>query len=161
MSETALWLVVGTLLVLGLAGTVVPFLPGTPLIFLAALIHAVANDWTPIGGGRLTLLAVLTALGYVLHYVAGGLGARRAGGSRWAVAGALVGAVVGVFFGLPGLLLGPPLGAITGELLKSGDLRLSVRTGIAAAVGIVAGGVASFAIGVTMIGLFLWWVARG
>ena len=161
MTDVALWMVVGVLLVLGLAGTVLPFLPGTPLIFAGALIHAFANDWEPIGFGRLAILAALSALGYVLHYVAGALGTRRAGGSAWAFIGALVGGIVGLFFGLPGLLLGPPLGAIAGELLKSGDLRTSVRTGIAAFLGMLAGAVANFAIGVTMTGLFLWWAGRG
>jgi uncharacterized protein len=161
MTDAALWMVVGGLLILGLGGTVLPFLPGTPLIFAGVLVHAFANDWEPIGIGRLAILATLSALGYALHYVAGALGTRRAGGSAWAFVGALVGGIVGLFFGLPGLLLGPPLGAIAGELLKSGDLRASVRTGIAAFLGMLAGAVANFAIGVTMIGLFLWWVGRG
>ena len=161
MTDVILWVVVGALLVLGLAGTVIPFLPGTPLIFVAALVYAFATDWTPIGFGRLAILAALSALGYVLHYAAGALGTRRAGGSGWAVAGALLGAVVGLFFGVPGLLLGPPLGAIAGELLKSGDVRTSIRTGLAAFIGMIAGAVANFAIGVTMTALFLWWAARG
>jgi len=161
MTDVVLWLVVGVLLLLGLLGTLVPFLPGTPLIVAGALVHAIATDWTPVGLGRLAMLAAMSALGYLLHYLAGALGARHAGGSAWAVVGALGGGIVGLFFGLPGLLLGPPIGAIAGELLKSGDLRTSIRTGIAAFIGMVAGAVANFAIGVTMIALFLWWVARG
>jgi uncharacterized protein YqgC (DUF456 family) len=161
MTEAALWLVVGVLLVVGLLGTVAPFLPGTPLIVLGALVHAVATGWHPITVGRLAILAALAALGHLLHYLAGALGARHAGGGAWAVAGALVGGVVGLFFGLPGLLLGPPLGAISGQLLKSRNLAASVRTGIAAFVGMVAGAVANFAIGVTMIALFVWWLTRG
>ena len=161
MTDVVLWIVIGALLLLGLAGTVVPFLPGTPLIVVAALVHAIAYDWMPVTVTRLLILAALTAVGYALHYAAGALGARGAGGSKWAVAGAIVGGIVGLFFGIPGLLLGPPLGAIAGELLKSGDLRTSVRTGIAAFVGMVAGAIANVAIGVVMIALFLWWVARG
>jgi hypothetical protein len=161
MTDVLLWLIVGTLLVLGLVGTIVPFLPGTPLIVVAALIHAMATGWTPIGVGCLAILAALAAIGYALHYVAGALGAQRAGGSAWAIVGALVGGVVGLFFGIPGLLLGPPLGAIAGELLKGGDLTTSVRTGLATFIGMVAGAVANFAIAVVMIALFLWWVARG
>jgi uncharacterized protein YqgC (DUF456 family) len=156
-----LWVLVGTLLLLGLAGTVVPFLPGAPLIVVAALVHAIATGWTPIGLGRLVILAALAAIGYALHYVAGALGARRAGGSAWAMVGALAGGIVGLFFGIPGLVLGPPLGAIAGELLRGRDVTTSVRTGLATFVGLVAGAVANFAIAVTMIALFLWWVARG
>jgi uncharacterized protein len=161
MTDLVLWLIVGTLLVLGLAGTIIPFLPGTPLIVVAVLIHAIATGWTPIGAGRLVVLAALAALGFVLQHISSALGARHAGGGRWAIVGALVGGIVGLFFGLPGLLLGPPLGAIAGELLKSGDLRSSVRTGLATFAGMAAGAVANFAIAVMMIGLFLWWVTRG
>jgi uncharacterized protein len=161
MSDALLWVIVGALLLLGLAGTVIPFLPGTPLILLAALVHGFATGWSPIGLGRVAILAALAAIAYALHYVAGALGARHAGGSRWAIVGALAGGVVGLFFGLPGLLLGPPLGAVAGEWLKRGDLTTSVRTGLATFVGMVAGAIASFAIAVTMIALFLWWVARG
>src|SRR5262245_58483048 len=130
MTDVVLWLVVGALLVLGLIGTVAPFLPGTPLIVLGALVHAYANDWTPIGPWRLAILAALSVLGYVLHYLAGALGARGGGGSAWGFIGALAGGIVGLFFGLPGLVLGPPLGAIAGEMLKSGDLETSIRTGL-------------------------------
>jgi len=161
VGDVVLWIVIGALLLLGLAGTVLPFVPGAPLIVAAALVHAIASDWMPISVGRLVILAAFSAFGYLLHYAAAALGARGAGGSAWAFAGALGGGVIGLFFGLPGLLLGPPLGAIAGELLKSGDLRTSVRTGIAAFIGMVAGAIANVAIGITMIALFLWWVARG
>ena len=156
-----LWVVVIGLMVLGLAGTVIPFLPGTPLIFVAALVYAIASDWTPIGVGRLTVLAFLAALGYVVPHVAAAVGARHAGGSRWAVGGALVGGVVGMFAGIPGLLLGPLVGAVIGELLNSGNLAGSIQTGVSTFLGMVAGAVANIALAVMMIGLFLLWVARG
>jgi uncharacterized protein YqgC (DUF456 family) len=161
MSDALLWLVVALLLLLGLIGTLAPFLPGTPVIFLGALVHAFATGWTPIGPGRLAILAALAVLAYALHYAAGALGVRRAGGSAWAVVGAVAGAMVGVFFGIPGLFFGPMLGAIAGELLRSGELVTSIRTGVAALIGMLLGAVANFTIAVTMIALFLWWVARG
>jgi len=161
MTDVVLWVIIGALLLLGLAGTIVPFLPGTPLIVIAALVHAIAYDWAPIGWGRLLILSALAALGYAAAHLASAAGARRAGGSGSAVAGAILGGVVGIFFGIPGLLLGPPVGAIAGELLRGGDVATSVRTGLAAFTGMLAGAVANLAIAVMMIGLFLWWVARG
>ena len=157
--DLAIWLVVGTLMLLGLIGTFVPFLPGTPLVFLGALVHGFATGWAPIGPGRLVILGSLAVLAYLLHYAAGALGARHVGGSTLAVVGALIGAVVGMFFGIPGLLLGPPLGAIAGELVKTGEVRTSVRSGLAAFVGMVAGAIANFAVALVMIALFVWWVA--
>ena len=161
MMDLAIWLVVGALMLLGLIGIFVPFLPGTPLIFLGALVHGFATGWTPIGPGRLAILGTLAVLAYLLHYAAGALGARHVGGSGWAVVGALIGAVVGMFFGIPGLLLGPPLGAIAGELVKTGEVRASVRSGLAAFIGMVAGAIANFAIALVMIALFVWWIAGG
>jgi len=156
-----LWLVVIALMLVGLAGTVIPFLPGTPLIFLAVLIYAVATDWTPIGPGGLIFIGLLAALGYVVPHLAVAIGARRGGGSRWAVGGAVIGGFVGIFMGVPGVLLGPLVGAIVGELLHSGNLIASVQTGFSTFLGMVAGAVANIALAVMMIALFLLWVARG
>jgi len=113
------YILVAALLIAGLAGSLLPLLPGTPLILAAALLHGLVTDFSPIGAGRLLMLAALAALAYVLDYVAGAVGAKKFGGSAWAVVGALVGAVVGLFFGPPGLLIGPVVGAVAGELLRA------------------------------------------
>lgn len=155
------FLVVGLLMLAGLAGAVLPFLPGAPLILLGAGIYAVATDFATIGWGRIAILAALAVLGYALHHLAGVIGARRYGGSRWAVAGAVVGVLVGIWFGPLGLLLGPILGAVAGELLWSGDVESSVRSGFGTALGVIAGAIAHFAIAVAMVGLFVWWAWRG
>ena len=158
---TATGVVVTVLMVAGLVGAVVPLIPGTPLIFAGALIHAIATDFTPVGAGRLGILFVLGVSGWAIEHIAGALGARRAGGGRAAVVGALVGAVVGLAFAPLGLLLGPIAGAIGGELLSGRDPAGSVRTGIGTAVGIVLGVAAHVAFAVTMVTLFVWWVWRG
>jgi uncharacterized protein YqgC (DUF456 family) len=147
--------------VLGLVGAVLPFVPGTPLILVGAALYAWVHDFTPVGIGRLAILASLAAVASGLHYVAGAIGARRYGGSGWGVAGALAGAVVGLFFGLPGLVLGPILGAVAGELLRGAGLEGGVRSGLGASVGMLLGVVANVAMGLVMIALFLWWVWRG
>ena len=154
----AIHALVACLLLAGLAGSVLPFLPGTPLIFLGALVHALATDFSPITAGRLLVLAGLTALAYLLEYAGGALGAKTFGGSAWAVVGALVGAVVGLFFGSPGLVIGPMLGAVAAELLKSGELRHSLKAGIGALVGLVLGLFARVTLAFAMVGLFLWWL---
>jgi uncharacterized protein YqgC (DUF456 family) len=157
----AAYLLVAVLIIAGLAGSLLPFLPGTPLIFLGALVYALATDFHPITPGKLLFLAGLAALAHVLDYVAGAVGARKFGGSGWAVVGALIGGVVGLFFGLPGLLVGPVVGAVAGELLKSGELGHSLKAGFGALLGIVLAVIARFAIAFTMMGLFLWSLWRG
>ncbi|RPI11302.1 MAG: DUF456 domain-containing protein [Zetaproteobacteria bacterium] len=155
------YVLVGALMIAGVAGSVLPFVPGTPLILAAALVHGLATDFSPIGGGRLLILVGLTALSYAFDYLAGALGAKRFGGSVWAVVGALAGAVVGLFFGPPGLLIGPVVGAVAGELLKSGELEHSLKAGFGALVGMAVALLARFALAFGMVGLVLWWLWRG
>jgi uncharacterized protein len=147
--------------VLGLVGAVVPLVPGPPLILAGAFLYALTTDFTPVGLGRLVILALLTALAVILHYAGSAVGTRRYGGSGWGMAGAVVGAMVGLFFGLPGLVLGPILGAVAGELLRGASLEGSVRSGLGAFIGLLLGAVGNVALGLVMIGLFLWWVWRG
>jgi uncharacterized protein YqgC (DUF456 family) len=85
---------VAVLLIAGLAGSLLPLLPGTPLILAAALLHALVTDFNPLGAGRLLALAGLAAFAYVLEYVASAVGVKKFGGSVWAIVGAVVGAVV-------------------------------------------------------------------
>ena len=158
---TAIGVLVGALMLAGLIGAVVPMIPGTPLIFVGALIHAIATDFTPVGAGRLAILAVLGVAGWAIEHLAGALGARRAGGGRAAVVGALLGALVGLAFAPLGLLLGPIIGAIAGELLSGRDPAGSIRTGFGTAVGVVVGAAAHFAFALTMVALFVWWIWSG
>ena len=153
--------IVGLLMLAGLVGAVVPLLLGTPLIFAGALIYAIATDFTPVGAGRLVILAVLAVAGWAVEHIAGALGARRVGGSRAAVIGAILGALVGLAFAPLGLLLGPIAGAIAGEMLSGRDPAGSVRTGLGTAVGVVVGVAAHFAFALTMVAFFAWWVWWG
>lgn len=155
------YVVVGLLMVVGLAGSVLPILPGSGLILLGAGIYAFATDFTPIGWGRLGILAALAVAGYLISNLAGIAGARRGGGSRWAVYGALAGFVVGIFLGPFGLVLGPVVGAVIGEWLRTRDVETSLRSGVGAGIGVIAGTAAHFALSLAMIGLFLWWIWRG
>jgi uncharacterized protein YqgC (DUF456 family) len=157
----AIHLVVALLMVVGLLGAVVPGLPGTPLILLGAAIHAVTTGFDPIGPWRLALLALLAVISAAAGYLGVVVGTKRAGGSRWAVIGAVVGTLVGLAFAPLGLVVGPLAGAIVAEWLRTGELRDSVRTGIGAALGTIVGTVLHVALALTMVALFLWWIWRG
>ena len=153
-------IVVGLLMVAGLAGAVVPVLPGTPLIFAGALLHAFATDFQSLGFGRLAILALLAIVASVLEHLAGALGARKFGGGRGAVIGAIIGVVVGLAWPPFGLLICPIAGAIIGELVRTRAIGPSVRTGIGTALGIIAGVAMHVALAAMMVALFLWWVWR-
>jgi len=151
----ALWLLGAALVVAGMAGMLLPALPGPPLLFAGFFIAAWAENFDYVGAGTLTLLAVMTLLAYAVDFIAGALGAKHFGASSKAAIGAAIGAVVGIFFGLPGILLGPFIGAVLGELTEQEDLRAAGRAGIGATVGLLLGTVAKMAIAFAMLGLFL------
>src|ERR1700738_3061888 len=111
-----LYLIAAALIVSGLVGALVPALPGIPLIFGGIWLIAGVDRYHHLGVWWLLGIAVIGAVGLTLDLLAGALGAERVGASKQAVWGALVGTVIGLFFGLPGLLLGPFFGAVIGEL---------------------------------------------
>jgi uncharacterized protein len=149
------WILAILLIVLGLAGLVLPVLPGPLLLFLGLLVAAWAEGFAFIGTGTLIALGVMGALAMLADFVAGALGARRYGSSPRAMLGAALGAVVGLFFGLPGLLLGPFAGALLGELTARRDLQAASRAGWGATIGLALGIAAKLALGFAMVGLFL------
>lgn len=149
-----LYALAAALVLVGIAGTILPALPGVPLVFAGMLVAAWAGDFALIGWPTLTVLGVLTVLALIVDFMASVLGARRVGASGWALFGAAAGTLVGVFFGLPGLLLGPFLGALIGELIAGGTLRRSTAVGIGAWLGFVFGTLAKIALCFTMLGVF-------
>ena len=151
----ALWLLGVTLVALGIAGVIIPALPGPVLIFVGFFIMAWAEDFQYVGAGTLTLLAIMSILAYLVDFISGALGAKHFGASSRAAVGAAIGAVIGIFFGLPGILLGPFVGAMLGELTARDDLHAASRAGIGATVGLLLGTAAKMAIAFTMIGVFL------
>jgi len=155
---TLVYLLVGLLLLLGLAGSVLPFLPGVPLILAGALIYAVATDFSPVGLVKLLILAGLAIVAYAVDYAAAALGAKKLGASTWGIVGALLGAVVGIFFGPAGLVLGPLVGAVAGELLRGREFSQSLQGGLGAVLGTLAGAVVKLGLAVVMVALFLFWV---
>jgi uncharacterized protein YqgC (DUF456 family) len=157
MSEQSLILFIigGILAVTGLAGMVLPFLPGAPLLFLGLLCAAWAEDFNYIGLRTLLLLGCMAALTYLVEFAAAILGAKSLGGSRRAMTGAAVGGVVGIFFGIPGVLLGPLAGAILGELSLQRSLTHASRAGFGTVVGMAVGMAGKLAIGIAMVGIFL------
>lgn len=154
MDWTIVWWILGALIVIaGLAGTIIPTLPGIPLIFVGIVIVAWTGDFEAIGWKSLAVLVVLTIIGWAVDFIAGAAGARYLGASQRSFWGATFGAVVGVFFGLPGLILGPFIGAVVGELGGGRPLSQSSRAGVGAWLGMVFATAAKLAIAFLMIGI--------
>jgi uncharacterized protein YqgC (DUF456 family) len=155
MVDGLLWLLSVVLIVVGLAGIVLPALPGTLFILAGIVVGAWIDDFTRIGVGAVIAVVVLAVLAWVLDYVSGLLGARRAGASRQAIIGAAIGTVVGLFMGLVGVLFMPLVGAAVGEYLALKDHGRAAQVGVATWLGIMAGLLAKVVLAFMMFGFFL------
>ena len=150
-----LWVVAALLVIVGLAGILLPAVPGTVLIFAGLLLAAWADGFARVGAGTLILIGAIGAASYGVDFVAAALGAKHMGASRRAVAGAALGTLVGLFFGLPGLILGPLAGAVLGELSAHRDLGRAGRVGLAAWIGFLIGTGVKIALAFSMVAIFL------
>lgn len=149
------YFVAGVLIAVGLIGTVLPVLPGVPIMFGGMWLAAWAGHYERVGLATLIVLGVLAAISIALDFVAGALGAKRVGASPRAQWGAFFGAVVGIFFGIPGLILGPFIGAVIGQLTSGSGVEHSTHVGIATWIGLLFGTIAKLALSFTMLGVFV------
>ncbi len=150
-----LWILVLMLVTVGLAGTVLPMLPGAPMVFGGLWLAAWIDGYTRVGPWTIGVLGVLVLLAIAMDFIASALGAQRVGASRQAIIGSVIGSVVGLFFGLLGLLLGPFIGAVIGELMARRDMQQATTVGIATWIGLLFGTIAKLALSLTMIGVFV------
>jgi uncharacterized protein YqgC (DUF456 family) len=148
-------LAIAAILVLaGVLGTVLPVLPGALLVFAGLFLAAWAQDFTRVGMWGLAIIGALMALSFAVDLIASMLGAKRVGASPKALIGAAVGGMAGLFFGLPGILLGPFIGAVLGELIARGGFAQAARVGVGTWLGLLVAAVAKLIIAFLMIGTF-------
>jgi uncharacterized protein YqgC (DUF456 family) len=154
LNPTLLWILSAGLVLVGLAGIVLPALPGTILVFAGLVLGAWIDDFTRVGWFALGAIAVLAVLAWAMDYVSAMLGAKRAGASRQAVIGAAIGTVAGIFLGIVGVLFMPLVGAAIGEYMARRNHQQAVRVGISTWIGLMAGMLAKFVLAFMMIGIF-------
>ncbi|VEJ21144.1 DUF456 domain-containing protein [Neisseria animaloris] len=149
---TTILIILGLIALLaGLLGTIYPAIPGLGLMFAGAWILAYVGDYQIIGTGTLIFLGVVAAAGMALDYVAGMLGAKFTGASKTAIWGAFFGGIVGAFFSLPGLLLGPLTGAAVGEFWARKDLWSAGKVSIGTFIGFIIGVIAKVGCALTIL----------
>jgi uncharacterized protein YqgC (DUF456 family) len=149
------WLCVIVLFAVGLLGTVLPFIPGTTVILAGAIIHRVMLGEKSIAWWWIAVLVLLTLLSYVFDFLGGYFGAKYFGATRWGTLGAVIGALVGFFFGLIGLFLGPVIGALAGEFVSGKRLVDAGRAGWGSFLGNLGGMIGKLTIGLVMVVIFL------
>ena len=152
---TTLWIVSVLLIVIGVAGTVLPALPGVPLIFGGVLLAAWIGDFQRISVFTVVVLAVLAVVGIVIDYIAAAISAKRAGASKQGIIGAAIGTVAGIFTGLWGLLFMPLMGAAIGEFVAHKDAFRAGKVGAATWFGLLVATAIKLAIAFTMVGVFI------
>lgn len=140
---------------IGLAGSILPGLPSTPIVLAAAIAHRLYFKETGPGNIVMILLVLMVALSLVMDYLATMYGAKKMGATKRGVVGAMVGALVGIFFNLPGLILGPFIGAFAFELSGGRETRDAAKAGAGATLGLFAGALGKLACCVAMMSLFL------
>ena len=149
------WLSAFVLIALGFAGTVVPAIPGLPMIAGGAWLIGWADDYEKVGWKTILFLAVLAAIGGAIDTVAQTAGAQKAGATRAGIIGSLVGTVIGMFMGLFGILFMPLIGAAVGEFWAKRDLLHAGRVGIGTWIGMVVGTAAKIALAFIMTGVLV------
>jgi hypothetical protein len=158
------WTLVVALVAAGLAGTVLPVLPGTLLVLGGLFVGAWIDGFRQVGAWPMAAVALLAVLAWATDYVAALLGARQVGASRWALIGAALGTVVGLFMGLVGVLFMPFVGAVLGEwyalraepaVAGAAATGRALKVGTATWVGMMIGTAVKIALAFVMIGVFI------
>lgn len=147
------------LILVGVAGVILPALPGLPLVFAGMLLAAWAGDFQQIGWITLVVLGLLTVLSFAADFFSTAVGAQRVGASRKALWGTVIGTFAGLFFMPIGLLAGPFVGALVGELWHGRELGQAAKVGLGTWLGIVLGIVLKLGLTFAMLGLFVFaWI---
>jgi len=155
MNETLWWIASAALIVIGLAGIVLPALPGTAFVLAGIVLGAWIDDFTRVGWFTVAVVAVLAVIAWAMDYVAAVLGAKRVGASKQAIWGAAIGTVAGVFTGFIGVLFLPLVGAAAGEFLARKEHGRALHVGVATWLGLMAGMLAKFVLAFVMIGIYV------
>lgn len=154
-TQIVLWALAALFIVVGFAGLVLPMLPGIPLVFVGLVLLAWAENFAYVGWVPLVGLGVLTLASYGIDFLATALGAKKFGASARAIWGAAAGTLIGLFFGLPGLIFGPFLGAVVGEFSGRSSLKAATHAGIGATLGLLFGALLKIALAFAMVGVFV------
>jgi uncharacterized protein YqgC (DUF456 family) len=138
----------------GLAGSVLPGIPGTPLVVLAAIGHRLYFGASSASNTVLVIILLLMVLSILMDYLASMYGAKRLGATWRGVLGAVVGGLGGIFFAIPGIILGPFVGALLFEMMGGREWKEATRAGLGAVLGLFVGALGKLACCTAMMGLF-------
>lgn len=150
------------LFILGLVGTILPLLPGSPLILAGMVLYGAIASFEKLSTEFFIVQAIALGLTFAIDYAGTAIGAKKYGGSSAAALGAAIGLLVGPFvLSLPGIVIGPFAGALAAEALRGRDFRSAARAAFGTLVGLVGSTILKLVIEIGMIAWFLWTVLAG
>jgi uncharacterized protein YqgC (DUF456 family) len=154
---TVLFAIISTLLILiGLAGIILPFIPGIPLAWLGFFIFAIGTGFSRISILTTVIFFIVMLLTLALDFIAPMLGAKRYKATKWGIAGASLGLIVGIFiFGFWGIILGPFLGAMLGELIAGRETGIALKTAFGTLIGLLMGTLLKIIVVLIMLGFLI------
>lgn len=151
--EILLYVLGAAALAVGLAGVVLPAVPGSALLVLGAVLVGWADGFTRVSAWTVAICALVGIAIWVTDFLAGVLGAKAFGASRWAVLGAGLGLLVGLFLGLPGIILGPAVGALVLEYARDPNFGRAMKAGLGAFLGFVLGTAVKVSLAFVLVGI--------
>lgn len=151
------WTLTVLLMLIGLAGTLLPLLPGTTLILAGAVVHKIAFPEGPhtISWWTVAVLVVLMLISHGVDFVSGAVGAKYFGATRYGAIGGVLGAIVGMFFFPVGIFLGPLVGVVLGELYGGKQLGDAGKSSWGTFLGTTAGMVLKLGLALVMVAWFV------
>jgi len=159
--EIILFAVSLIIMLVGMAGIIVPIIPSMPLIWLGAFLYAIFTHFEKITWMVLLIFALLTIFSIVLENLGNVYGAKKFGATRWGIIGSVIGTGVGFYLGGPiGLILGPIVGTVIFELIGGKGYKGALKSGLGNFVGFLGGSIIKVVIGLAMISIFIWKVFR-
>ncbi|MCL4785689.1 MAG: DUF456 family protein [Verrucomicrobia bacterium] len=141
-------------MLVALIGNVIPGIPGTPLALIAAVAHRLYFGQASINNTVLIVLILLAGLSLLFDFLGTALGAKKFGATWRGVVGAVLGGLIGLFFSLPGIILGPFVGATLLEMIGDKEFKKAAKAGAGAVIGLALGVIGKSALCVIMIALF-------
>ena len=144
------WIIVGGLLmILGILGNILPFLPGTPICYLALLFQQFRSS-KPFSTQFLILWAVVVLLVIILDYITPIYGTKKFGGSKYGVWGCSLGFLAAFWMGPIGIIIGPCIGALIGEIIGGKEINLALRAAVGSFAGFLFGTVIKLIVSAVM-----------
>ena len=154
--EVVFAIICAVLILIGLVGVIMPYLPGVPVAWLGLFIYAIGTDWERLSVTTVVVFGAITVLALLVDFIAPLLGAKKYKASKWGIIGASIGLFLGIIiFQIWGIILGPLLGALIGELIAGKSTDIAFKSALGTFIGFIFGTLMKLVLVLVMAGFFI------